>query len=41
MYELWKERGGFDISEERLADQARTIMKHKHFTEEELNGIED
>jgi len=41
MYELWKERGGFDISEQRLADQARTIKKHKHFTEEKLHEIEE
>ena len=39
MYTIWIERDQFDISEQRLADQVRTIMRNKWFTSEELDEI--
>ena len=36
---IWKERGGFALSEERLATQARTIMNKEWLTEQELVEI--
>lgn len=41
MYEIWRERGGFDISEQRLADQARCIKRDKWFTQEEIDEIKE
>ena len=39
MWESWKESGGFEISEQRMADQVRTILKKEWFTAEELEEI--
>ena len=39
MYTIWIERDQFDISENRLADQERTIMRNKWLTSEELDEI--
>ena len=39
MHTIWKERDMFDISEQRLVDQARTIIKKEWFTSEELDEI--
>ena len=39
MANIWKERGGFALSEERLATQARTIMNKEWLTEQELVEI--
>ena len=41
MHDIWRERGGFDISEQRLADQVRTIKRDDWFTEEELDEIKE
>lgn len=39
MANIWRERGGFALSEERLAMQARTIKNKEWLTEEELEEI--
>ena len=39
MRRLWMERGGFELTEERLAMQARTIIKKEWLTAEELDEI--
>ena len=39
MRRLWMERGGFELTEERLAMQARTIIKKEWSTAEELDEI--
>lgn len=41
MWELWKDAGGFEISEQRIADQARTILRKEWFTTEELDEIKN
>ena len=40
MYKERQERGFFDVSEQRLCDQARTIRKHDCLTELELEMIQ-
>ena len=37
MAELWKEKGRFGKSEQRMADKVRTIIKKKWFKAEELD----
>ena len=39
MWKSWKELGEFEISEQRMADQVRTIIKKKWFTTEDLDEI--
>ena len=39
MYNIWKDQSEFDITEQRLADQVRTIKKNKWFTTEEMDEI--
>ena len=40
MHNIWKENEGFNITEQRLADQVRTIKNKGWFTSEELDEIE-
>ena len=40
MYKEWKERGFFDVSEQRVCDQARAIRKNGWLTELELEMIQ-
>lgn len=39
MYKEWKERGLFNVSEQRVCDQARTIRKNGWLTELELEEL--
>jgi hypothetical protein len=39
MHRLWIENGGFNIDEQRMADQVRNIIKRKWFTDEELEEV--
>ena len=39
MVMLWEEKGMFKVTEQRLADQARTILKSNWFTTVELEEI--
>ena len=39
MTAIWEERGGFELTENRLAMQARTIIRKEWFTAEELDEI--
>ena len=39
MWKLWKELERFEISEQQMADQVRTIINKKWFTAELLNEI--
>ena len=41
MLNIWQERGYFQITEQRLADQVRTIKKFELFTNEEIQTIEE
>lgn len=41
MHEMWKDQGGFEISEQRMADQVRTIKRKQWFTSEELDEIKE
>ena len=41
MFNIWKETGGFDTSEQRLADQVRVIKKDNWFTLEELDELRE
>ena len=41
MHNIWMDSGGFDISEQRLADQVRIIRRDKWFREEELDEIKE
>ena len=41
MLELWIEEGMFDLSKERLACQARSILKRKLLSEDVLKEIRD
>ena len=40
MHKIWKQNGGFNITEQRLADQVKTIKNKAWFTSEELDEIE-
>jgi len=40
MYKEWQERGFFDVSEQRVCDQARAIRKNGWLTELELEMIQ-
>lgn len=39
MAKIWEERDEFELTENRLAMQARTIIRKKWFTTEELDEI--
>ena len=39
MHGIWKERGLFNVTEQRLCDQARMIRKNEWLTTMELEGI--
>jgi hypothetical protein len=39
MAKIWQERGGFELTENRLAKQARTIIRKQWLTKEELDEI--
>ena len=41
MLDLWIEEGVFDLSKERLAAQAQSILKRKLLSEDVLKGIRD
>lgn len=39
MAKIWQDRGGFELTENRLAMQARTILRKEWLTKEELDEI--
>jgi hypothetical protein len=41
MHRAWRERGHFQMDEQRMADQVRNIRKRKWFTDEELDEIKE